>query len=46
VHGERWRVQATGARSLPGAGARVRIVARDGLTLTVEPLEDQRQQAA
>ncbi|WP_250453236.1 nodulation protein NfeD [Caballeronia sp. ATUFL_M2_KS44] len=46
VHGERWRVQPTGARSLPGAGARVRIVARDGLTLTVEPLEDQRQQAA
>jgi len=46
VHGERWRVQATGTGGLPGAGERVRVVMRDGLTLTVEPLEDQRQQAA
>jgi len=46
VHGERWRVQATGTGGLPGAGERVRVVTRDGLTLTVEPLEDQRQQAA
>nr|WP_321814973.1 MULTISPECIES: nodulation protein NfeD [unclassified Paraburkholderia] len=35
VRGERWRV----ACALPlGAGARVRVTARDGLTLTVAPL--------
>jgi membrane-bound serine protease (ClpP class) len=37
VHGERWRVQAV-AGALPHEGARVRVLARHGLTLTVEPL--------
>ncbi|CAN7591517.1 nodulation protein NfeD [Trinickia sp. LjRoot230] len=35
VHGERWRVRALAA--LP-AGARVRVTAREGLVLTVEPI--------
>lgn len=37
VHGERWRVAC--AVSL-AAGSRVRVTAREGLTLTVAPLED------
>ncbi|WP_322062271.1 nodulation protein NfeD [Paraburkholderia sp. J63] len=37
VHGERWRV----ACAVPlAAGSRVRVTAREGLTLTVAPLED------
>jgi len=37
VHGERWRV----ACEVPlGAGSRVRVTARSGLTLTVTPLQD------
>jgi len=44
VHGERWRVQpASGA--LPALGGRVRVTARHGLTLTVEPLEDRPRNA-
>jgi membrane-bound serine protease (ClpP class) len=35
VHGERWRVQSA-ADALPAPGARVRVIARRGLTLTVE----------
>jgi membrane-bound serine protease (ClpP class) len=37
VHGERWRVR-TASAALPARGERVRVIARDGLTLTVEAL--------
>ncbi|WP_244173300.1 NfeD family protein [Caballeronia temeraria] len=43
VHGERWRVQAATPRALPQEGARVRVISRHGLTLTVEPLEGERE---
>ncbi|WP_050453910.1 NfeD family protein [Candidatus Burkholderia verschuerenii] len=42
VHGERWRVRVASASAetdaLPARGERVRVIARDGLTLTVEAL--------
>ncbi|WP_244816991.1 nodulation protein NfeD [Caballeronia sp. Lep1P3] len=38
VHGERWRVRAASSDALPATGERVRVTARDGLTLTVEPI--------
>ncbi|BAN25084.1 nodulation competitiveness protein nfeD [Caballeronia insecticola] len=41
VHGERWRVRTAAPDTLPGEGARVRVIARQGLTLTVEPLESE-----
>nr|WP_096031759.1 nodulation protein NfeD [Caballeronia calidae] len=43
VQGERWRVQAAAPRALPPEGARVRVISRHGLTLTVEPIEDARE---
>nr|WP_096031203.1 nodulation protein NfeD [Caballeronia fortuita] len=43
VHGERWRVQAAAARTLPQEGTRVRVISRHGLTLTVEPVEGARE---
>ncbi len=43
VQGERWRVQADAPRALPQEGARVRVMSRHGLTLTVEPLEGERE---
>ncbi|WP_409021247.1 NfeD family protein [Caballeronia sp. LZ032] len=39
VHGERWRVRTGDAQALPAEGARVRVISRQGLTLTVEALE-------
>ncbi|SAK74713.1 nodulation competitiveness protein nfeD [Caballeronia ptereochthonis] len=43
VQGERWRVRAAAPEALPGEGARVRVISRHGLTLTVEPLEGERK---
>ncbi len=43
VRGERWRVRSTAPEALPAEGARVRVVSRHGLTLTVEPLEGERE---
>nr|WP_244206470.1 nodulation protein NfeD [Caballeronia pedi] len=43
VHGERWRVRSAAQAALPGEGARVRVISRHGLTLTVEPLEGERK---
>lgn len=43
VHGERWRVRSAESQALPARGARVRVTARHGLTLTVEPLNGERQ---
>ncbi|SAL63673.1 nodulation competitiveness protein nfeD [Caballeronia terrestris] len=40
VHGERWRVRTAEPRALPARGSRVRVTARQGLTLTVEPLNE------
>jgi membrane-bound serine protease (ClpP class) len=37
VHGERWRVACNAPLA---AGSRVRVMAREGLTLTVAPLQD------
>jgi membrane-bound serine protease (ClpP class) len=42
VQGERWRVQPAATQALPGEGARVRVVSRHGLTLTVEPFDGER----
>ncbi|SAL13273.1 nodulation competitiveness protein nfeD [Caballeronia arvi] len=42
VRGERWRVQAAAPRALPQEGARVRVLSRHGLTLTVEPIDEAR----
>ncbi|MDR5762135.1 nodulation protein NfeD [Caballeronia sp. LZ035] len=39
VRGERWRVRGGDAQALPAEGARVRVISRQGLTLTVETLE-------
>jgi membrane-bound serine protease (ClpP class) len=44
VHGERWRVRTAEPRALPARGSRVRVTARQGLTLTVEPLNEGEQQ--
>jgi membrane-bound serine protease (ClpP class) len=38
VHGERWRVESAASVKALERGARVRVTARQGLTLTVEPL--------
>nr|WP_248322566.1 nodulation protein NfeD [Caballeronia sp. Sq4a] len=46
VQGERWRVQPASPTALPGQGARVRVTARDGLTLTVEPFDESHHNAA
>ncbi|WP_250473622.1 nodulation protein NfeD [Caballeronia sp. GAFFF1] len=46
VQGERWRVQPASPAALPGQGARVRVTARDGLTLTVEPFDESHHNAA
>ncbi|WP_244849980.1 nodulation protein NfeD [Caballeronia sp. SL2Y3] len=46
VQGERWRVQPASPAALPGQGARVRVTARDGLTLTVEPFDESHHHAA
>ncbi|BBU29292.1 hypothetical protein BTHE68_30260 [Burkholderia sp. THE68] len=43
VQGERWRVRSAAQAALPGEGARVRVISRHGLTLTVEPLEGERE---
>ncbi|WP_408144042.1 NfeD family protein [Caballeronia glebae] len=43
VQGERWRVRSTSPDALPGEGARVRVISRHGLTLTVEPLQGERE---
>ncbi|WP_250515037.1 nodulation protein NfeD [Caballeronia sp. INDeC2] len=43
VHGERWRVQPAASRALPHEGARVRVISRHGLTLTVEPIDGERE---
>jgi membrane-bound serine protease (ClpP class) len=40
VRGERWRVQAPASRALPREGARVRVLSRHGLTLTVEAVDE------
>jgi membrane-bound serine protease (ClpP class) len=37
VHGEIWQARAAAGRPVPAAGAKVRIVALDGLTAVVEP---------
>jgi membrane-bound serine protease (ClpP class) len=42
VQGERWRVQAAAPQQLPAEGARVRVISRHGLTLTVETIEAER----
>ncbi|WP_250500378.1 nodulation protein NfeD [Caballeronia sp. GAWG1-5s-s] len=46
VQGERWRVRPASPAALPGQGARVRVTARDGLTLTVEPFDESHHNAA
>jgi membrane-bound serine protease (ClpP class) len=38
VHGERWRVESAASGKLPEKGERVRVTARRGLTLSVEPM--------
>jgi membrane-bound serine protease (ClpP class) len=43
VRGERWRVQPAASRALPHEGARVRVISRQGLTLTVEPIDGERE---
>ncbi|KXV01571.1 serine protease [Caballeronia megalochromosomata] len=43
VQGERWRVQPASSRALPHEGARVRVISRQGLTLTVEPVDGERE---
>ncbi|GJH20642.1 nodulation protein NfeD [Caballeronia novacaledonica] len=43
VQGERWRVQPAASRALPHEGARVRVISRHGLTLTVEPIDGERE---
>nr|WP_245932877.1 nodulation protein NfeD [Caballeronia novacaledonica] len=43
VQGERWRVQPAASQALPHEGARVRVISRHGLTLTVEPFEGERE---
>ncbi|WP_404980136.1 MULTISPECIES: NfeD family protein [unclassified Caballeronia] len=45
VHGERWRVQPASPDALPEQGARVRVTARHGLTLTVEPFDESHRNA-
>ncbi|BBP98228.1 hypothetical protein BSFA1_33570 [Burkholderia sp. SFA1] len=40
VHGERWRVEAAASSALPQEGARVRVLSRHGLTLTVEAIDE------
>jgi membrane-bound serine protease (ClpP class) len=44
VRGERWRVQGAGDHALPARGARVRVTARHGLTLTVEAMNEAKEQ--
>ncbi|QSN63650.1 nodulation protein NfeD [Caballeronia sp. M1242] len=46
VQGERWRVRPASPAALPEQGARVRVTARDGLTLTVEPFDESHHHAA
>jgi membrane-bound serine protease (ClpP class) len=43
VRGERWRVRSEVPRALPPGGERVRVTARHGLTLTVEPINETSQ---
>jgi membrane-bound serine protease (ClpP class) len=38
VHGERWRVESAASDKAPEKGDRVRVTARHGLTLSVEPM--------
>ncbi|WP_277185034.1 nodulation protein NfeD [Caballeronia sp. BR00000012568055] len=38
VHGERWRVESAASDKQPEKGDRVRVTARHGLTLSVEPM--------
>jgi membrane-bound serine protease (ClpP class) len=36
-------VQPAASRALPHEGARVRVISRQGLTLTVEPIDGERE---
>ena len=39
VHGEIWQARAALGRSVPSSGAKVRVVAIDGLTTVIEPVD-------